>query len=447
MSQFRQIKQVAEEGDLILGNNGNLTLFSTGVTSASVNGDGSVAFNGKFSPVASPLEKLDGVFVWTGGKFLQQALEGTCIPTVGGSFGGASDPHINDSGKVVFFNPWMGSTNGCSPLATNSLQPPRYLSGWAQVKDLVGMFLPSPARAQSTSSNVGVYATVSSLDPDRDLILLTVSKEGTGSGTVTSAPAGIDCGMTCQGSFDSGTEVTLMATPAAGSVFAGWSGDADCADGTVTMDVDKTCTANLRDATLPTSVQVTAPTSGQTISGTFALKGTAQDNSGTIQKMEFYIDADSTPVCADTAPKATGSLFQCSWDTTTKANGGHTVKAKAYDPSGNATLSASVSFTIDNVPPTNVRVSRPNSGQKIAGTFTLKASAQDNSGTVQKMEFYIDDTMLACSDTAPKSSGSTFACDWDTATKANGSHTVKAKAYDPSGNSAVSAAVSFTVKN
>jgi len=53
---------------------------------------------------------------------------------------------------------------------------------------------------------------------------LTVSKTGTGSGTVTSAPAGVSCGATCTGKFAEGAEVTLSATPASGSNFAGWSG-------------------------------------------------------------------------------------------------------------------------------------------------------------------------------------------------------------------------------
>jgi len=53
---------------------------------------------------------------------------------------------------------------------------------------------------------------------------LTVGKAGTGSGTVTSSPSGINCGTTCSTSFNSGTVVTLTATPATGSTFAGWSG-------------------------------------------------------------------------------------------------------------------------------------------------------------------------------------------------------------------------------
>jgi subtilase family serine protease len=44
-------------------------------------------------------------------------------------------------------------------------------------------------------------------------------------------------------SFDTGTVVTLLPAPGATYVLGGWSGDADCADGVVTLDADTTCTA------------------------------------------------------------------------------------------------------------------------------------------------------------------------------------------------------------
>ena len=72
---------------------------------------------------------------------------------------------------------------------------------------------------------------------------LTVEKAGTGNGTVTSSPEGIDCGSDCSESYQSGTEVTLTAAPAADSAFDGWSGASDCADGVVTLDSNTTCTA------------------------------------------------------------------------------------------------------------------------------------------------------------------------------------------------------------
>jgi hypothetical protein len=53
------------------------------------------------------------------------------------------------------------------------------------------------------------------------------TKVGTGKGTVTSIPALISCGAACPSGgrpFPAGSQVTLVATPAKGSVFAGWSG-------------------------------------------------------------------------------------------------------------------------------------------------------------------------------------------------------------------------------
>jgi len=75
-------------------------------------------------------------------------------------------------------------------------------------------------------------------------VSLTVSKSGTGIGSVTSSPFGISCGATCGASFVTGTSVTLTATSATGSTFAGWSGACSgTGTCTVTMDVAKSVNA------------------------------------------------------------------------------------------------------------------------------------------------------------------------------------------------------------
>jgi len=75
--------------------------------------------------------------------------------------------------------------------------------------------------------------------------VLTVAKTGSGSGTVTSSPAGINCGATCTAGFPAGTVVTLTATEAAGSTFSGWSGACTNAAGScsVTMSASESVTA------------------------------------------------------------------------------------------------------------------------------------------------------------------------------------------------------------
>jgi hypothetical protein len=75
---------------------------------------------------------------------------------------------------------------------------------------------------------------------------LTVGKMLTGDGTITSSPAGIDCGATCTATFPAGTVVTLTATPHGNSRFTAWNGTPGCAVAptcTITMDGDRTATA------------------------------------------------------------------------------------------------------------------------------------------------------------------------------------------------------------
>jgi Divergent InlB B-repeat domain len=77
--------------------------------------------------------------------------------------------------------------------------------------------------------------------------MLTVNMSGLlNDGTVTSNPAGIDCGATCSAAFNSSSVVTLTATPNLLAVFTGWSG-CDAVNGmtcTVTMNSTRTVTAN-----------------------------------------------------------------------------------------------------------------------------------------------------------------------------------------------------------
>jgi uncharacterized repeat protein (TIGR02543 family) len=77
---------------------------------------------------------------------------------------------------------------------------------------------------------------------------LTVQRTGSGSGSVTSAPSGLDCPGTCSQDFPVTSTVVLTATPDAGHVFGGWTGDCSGQSTTCTlpMNADRTVTAKFR---------------------------------------------------------------------------------------------------------------------------------------------------------------------------------------------------------
>jgi hypothetical protein len=91
--------------------------------------------------------------------------------------------------------------------------------------------------------------TVSALF-NKKLVALTVAASGAGTGTITSSPAGINCGTACTATFGMRTTVTLTATPSAGSDFTGWTGAGCSGTGncTVTMSQAQSVTATFTPA-------------------------------------------------------------------------------------------------------------------------------------------------------------------------------------------------------
>ena len=97
------------------------------------------------------------------------------------------------------------------------------------------------------SSDQSVTATFTA-NPPPPSYTLSVALAGTGAGSVTGS--GISCPGVCSASYTAGTTVTLTATPASGSSFAGWSGAGCSGTGTCTVtmsggqSVTATFTAN-----------------------------------------------------------------------------------------------------------------------------------------------------------------------------------------------------------
>jgi subtilisin family serine protease len=75
-----------------------------------------------------------------------------------------------------------------------------------------------------------------------DRALVCAKRTGTGSGSVSSSPAGIACGGTCVAAFTPTSSVTLTATPTGGSTFVGWRGPCS-GTGTCTVTANGATTA------------------------------------------------------------------------------------------------------------------------------------------------------------------------------------------------------------
>ncbi len=154
-----------------------------------------------------------------------------------------------------------GFTGGSSvgPYSENaaglSFQAPLYNGGVAMTDVTLGNGTPTafnitPGCAATLTFRINGAGTVGGNCAPAGSFALNVVKAptGTGSGTVTSAPGGINCGATCSAFYASGTMVTLTATPTGGSSFAGWSG---ACSGTGDCTVAMNSTTNVTATFLP----------------------------------------------------------------------------------------------------------------------------------------------------------------------------------------------------
>ena len=93
----------------------------------------------------------------------------------------------------------------------------------------------------------------------------------------------------------------------------------------------------------------------------------------------------------------------------------------------------------DTTPPTT-SITSPGSGATVSGTVTVTANASDNVG-VSRVDLYVDGSLHSSDTSSP------YSFSWNTATVANGGHSLQTRAFDASGNSGSSATVSVTVSN
>ncbi|OJT24354.1 hypothetical protein BO221_14385 [Archangium sp. Cb G35] len=203
--------------------------------------------------------------------------------------------------------------------------------------------------------------------------------------------------------------------------------------GNATVSAPVTVTAS-NDLSVPVAA-ITSPSDGSRFASFVDIAASASDPEG-VTKVEFYSGTQLLNT-------VTSAPYTYRFHQQTSQTRSYALTAKAYDAAGNVGTSAQVVVTlVTELEPPVVSLTSPVPGARLSKTVSLSAEATDNSGLVSRVEFLLDGAVVVGSDTSAP-----FTFSWNTQTAASGSHTLAARATDPYGNYADSAAVSVTIDN
>jgi hypothetical protein len=188
---------------------------------------------------------------------------------------------------------------------------------------------------------------------------------------------------------------------------------------------------------LAPSAAITSPANGSSSSASsLTISASASDSLTGIQKVEFYQGATLIG-------SVQSSPYTINWNWSGLAAGTYLLSARAYDGAGNIGYTSDVSVSkvapvADTTPPL-VSITSPVNGTTLSGSVvTISANASDSGSGIQKVEFYRGSTLIGTATLPP------YQINWNIKKLSVGTYTLTAKAFDQSGNIAVSAGVSVT---
>src|SRR6266581_495915 len=144
----------------------------------------------------------------------------------------------------------------------------------------------------------------------------------------------------------------------------------------------------------PPTVSITAPANNAVITTPANITATAADADGTVT-MEDFFDGATLIGTAKVAPYS-ATLASA-------AAGTHTLTARATDNNGVVTTSAAVSVLVNAAPTVSITAPANNAVFTLGATITFTATAADSDGTIAKVDFLYDGTLLSTQSVAPYS--------------------------------------------
>jgi hypothetical protein len=235
-------------------------------------------------------------------------------------------------GATTTADPGSGAAAGCGTgVVVNELADA--LGTGNYVYEFVELHYDAPAAGDTTAPATAVTAPAAG---------------ATVSGTVTVTASATDAvGVTRVELFVDGTLFgTDTASPwswswnTTGAANGGHSLSTRAYDAAGNVGTSATVGVTVANDTTPPVTALTAPAAGATVSGTVSVTASATDASG-VTRVELWLDG--ALLGTDTT-----SPYAWSWNTTTAANGSHSLQTRAYDAAGNSGVSTAHAVTVSN---------------------------------------------------------------------------------------------------
>jgi len=204
--------------------------------------------------------------------------------------------------------------------------------------------------------------------------------------------------------------------------------------GNSTTSIAAAGTVQVNDVSAPTNIALSVQNVGGWIGSSAKFTVTAQDRAPSgLATAELYYrkSGDTNWTDSSSSGSFTNNTATITLDTAGLASGTtYEFKAVVTDNAGNSAESSIVSAKVDNTSPTVAFTS--SQGTILNGATTITANPDDGTGSgIGYVEFYVNDVLKSTDTVSP------YTWNWDTTSVSDGSYTIKVKAYDKVGNSAV----------
>lgn len=143
----------------------------------------------------------------------------------------------------------------------------------------------------------------------------------------------------------------------------------------VVLSAPTTLVSTTTPDTIAPTISITSPPNGSTISGTVTVSADASDNVGVVG-VQFKVDSSNI------GSEDTTAAYSVSWNSSTVANGSHTLTALARDAAGNQMLSIGIIITVSNVATSTATSTPPVPVSDALGPWITNLSISPTSGNV-----------------------------------------------------------------